>query len=129
MDNKEAIREKIKKIEILLREIKRDLDVVDNSSAKKSNQSQYSQETLIRAGEDLYEKFEKEGRSSIEEYFKDKKADFIKEFCKANGVPITSYKSSKNQLIKEIIQWFAQKIVINQDIISASKVGKKIEKK
>lgn len=116
-----SIRKKIEHIESLLTKIKDELEALSKegeTQPKKVGQEAPlpSEEELRVEYEKLYEKFIHKDYKTIEEFFRGKKKNYLKAFCKANNLPVDTTKVSKDGIMKEVMQWFAQRQAITKKV-------------
>ncbi len=118
----ERIKTKIESIEKLLTELKIELEVMGREKkpqAKKAakDESLPSDEDLRSEYEKLYDEFIVRNSNAIEEFIKGKTKNYLKAFCKANNLPVDTTKVSKNGIVKEVMQWMAQRKAITKKAI------------
>ncbi len=119
MNKIDSIRAKIERIETLLAEIKVALETLSKegeSQLKKvhKEESLPSEKELRAEYERLYEEFIGKNSKAIEEFIKGKDKIYLKAFCKANNLPVDTTKVSKDGIMKEVMQWFAQRQAITK---------------
>lgn len=112
--NKKAILKKIQQIESLLKEVKRELNAREAKGQLKK-MVETPKEKLIEEYDKLYSEYLLRGSDAVIDFVKNHKKDYLKIFCKANNLSVTS-KTPKRQIVEEIIRWFKQRKVITQKI-------------
>ncbi len=119
MNRINSIRAKIERIKSLLAEIVVELETLSKegkAQVKKVHKEEPlpSEKELRTEYETLYKEFTGKGSKAIEEFIKAKSKIYLKAFCKANNLPVDTTKVSKDGIIKEIMQWFAQRQAITK---------------
>jgi hypothetical protein len=118
MKNIDNIRKKIGTIENLLQQIKSELDVIsiEKPPQKKTvlKEEDLSDELLKERYEKLYEKFTSGLNPEIADFIKSKSKKYLSSFCRANNVPVDANKKSKEFILNEVLQWFAQRKAITK---------------
>ncbi|MBP9043307.1 MAG: hypothetical protein KBG49_07445 [Spirochaetes bacterium] len=116
----EKIRKDVEQIEKLLSDIKVNLELLDKERPPELEkpadklEKLPSEEELKQQYEKLYEVIIKGNPNAIEEFIKSKTKRYLKAFCKANNLPIDTTKVSKEEIIKEVTQWMAQRKAITK---------------
>jgi len=121
MDCIERIKTKIENIEKLLTEVKAEIGALSKEKkfqAKKvlKDESLPSNEALRAEYEKVYKEFAVGNASAIEEFIKSKTKNYLKFFCKANSLPVDTTKVSKDGIVKEVMQWMAQRKAITEKV-------------
>lgn len=119
MDRINAIKAKLEKIESLLFEIKSELEILSkeaDSKPKKPIKEEIlpSDEELKSEYNGLYQEFIKSNLNCIHEFIEGKSKVYLKNFCRANNLPIDTTKASKNKIAEVVMQWMAQRKAITQ---------------
>lgn len=122
MDKIDRLKKKIEQIEALLVEIKSELEALSKEGEIKLNkQLQTETETTIPSNDELrleydrlYQDFIASNTRAIEEFIKGKSKTYLKNFCRANNLPVDTTKISKTRIVDIVLQWMAQRKAITQ---------------
>lgn len=113
------INKKLQNIERLLEEIKNDLKILEKKTEKKEPKIEklYEKEEELKIEcNKLYEKFKNGNTKIIEEFVNSKNKDYLKIFCKVNNFPIDVTKTSKKEIVNQIVNLFNQRRVLTKKI-------------
>lgn len=117
-----TIKTKIEKIEKLFLEVKSELEIVCKEMEQPSKKPR-TQGVILPTDTELREEFERlykqfiAGNSrAVVEFIKSKSKNYLKVFCKANNVPVDTTKVSKEGIIAEVTQWYAQRKAITKGL-------------
>jgi len=120
MKRVDTIKQKVERIEGLLAEIKKELEILSKEEQTKQRRQRRTEETLpsdeeLRSEHDrLYQEFIATNSKAIKEFIKGKSKDYLRAFCKANNLPVDTTKASKDRIVDIVMQWMAQRKVITQ---------------
>lgn len=120
MNTFDHIRKNIEQIEKLLSKVRADLETLSKEKASELKKPAEkieklpSEEELQQEYEKLYEEIIRGNPNAIEEFIKSKTKTYLKAFCKANNLPIDTTKVSKDEIVKEVTQWMAQRKAITK---------------
>ena len=118
MDRIERIRAKIGKIDKLVNEVIADLDAFDKAREKRKVRVENHtipplDEMECRKVRDLlYEAFLAGNPNAVREFVAQTTREHVRAFCRANNLSVDARRASKERIIGEILQWFAQRKVI-----------------
>jgi len=115
------IKAKIQHIEYLLAEIQGELEVLSKEGQMHRKKARTGEplpcEEELRAHyERLYQEFTARNSKAIEEFIKGKNKIYLKAFCKANNLPVDTSRVSKDGVLNEVMQWFAQRRAITSAV-------------
>lgn len=111
---------KIEKIEKLLCEVKKELNLItseQNPEKKetKKEERNWNHNSLQSEFDNLYQKYiDKNDSSIINDFVNEKDVLYLKDFCKANNISLDSKKIAKDKIANEILKWFTQRKAISK---------------
>lgn len=121
MNGFDKIKKMIHELENIIAEIKSELDILSKDKETKpkkirKNESLLpSNEELQQEYERLYQEFRNKNIGGINEFIKGRNKNYLKAFCNVNKLPIDVNKLSKEDIAREIMRWFAQRMAITQE--------------
>ncbi len=122
MDAVERVKYKIKKVESLIDDIKKEIDNIGkntpDNSPKKSAEVELDYNILREDYSQLYRDALNGKDYAIDEYIEKHTKSFLFHFCRANDLPLDVKKENKSKLTSEIKRWLLQRKLITERAIA-----------